>query len=81
MTRCMSVPSQEARVLGARASSTTHFSWRSNNASVYKAFTHQHLGEIRASIFSLQSKVPNIHFIPMRELLLVECWRLVLKNR
>lgn len=51
---------------GVHSSSTTHFSWRSNNASVYKAFTHQHLGEIRASIFSLQSKVPNIHFIPMR---------------
>ena len=51
---------------GAHLSSTTHFSWRSNNASIYKAFTHQHLGEIRASISSLQSKVPNINFIPMR---------------
>ncbi len=51
---------------GAHPSSTTHFSWRSNNASIYKAFTHQHLGEIRASVSSLQPKVPNIHFIPMR---------------
>jgi N-acetyl-gamma-glutamyl-phosphate reductase len=31
---------------GQALSDTTHFSWRSNNISVYKAFTHQHLDEI-----------------------------------
>lgn len=46
---------------------TTHFSWRSNNASVYKAFTHQHLGEISQSLKQLQSNfTKKIHFIPMR---------------
>ena len=28
---------------GVKPSATTHFSWRSDNISVYKAFTHQHL--------------------------------------
>lgn len=52
---------------GQNPSPTTHFSWRSNNASVYKAFTHQHLGEIRQSISQLQEGFDNdIHFIPMR---------------
>lgn len=31
---------------GQAPSPTTHFSWRENNLSVYKAFTHQHLDEI-----------------------------------
>lgn len=52
---------------GQNPSSTTHFSWRSNNASVYKAFTHQHLGEITQSLKQLQPGfTKNIHFIPMR---------------
>lgn len=52
---------------GQNPSNTTHFSWRSNNASVYKAFTHQHLGEIRQSLAQLQSGFEKgIHFIPMR---------------
>jgi N-acetyl-gamma-glutamylphosphate reductase len=38
---------------GVSPSETTHFSWRSNNMSHYKAFDHQHLGEInRKSITS-----------------------------
>ena len=40
---------------GHNPSATTHFSWRNNNASVYKAFTHQHLNEIRQSLSQLQS--------------------------
>ncbi|MEX0722311.1 MAG: N-acetyl-gamma-glutamyl-phosphate reductase [Gracilimonas sp.] len=52
---------------GQNPTDTTHFSWRSNNASVYKAFTHQHLGEISQSLTQLQSNFDkNIHFIPMR---------------
>ncbi len=52
---------------GQNPTATTHFSWRSNNASVYKAFTHQHLGEIRQSINQLQNGFnKSIHFIPFR---------------
>ncbi|MAL18333.1 MAG: N-acetyl-gamma-glutamyl-phosphate reductase [Balneola sp.] len=52
---------------GQNPTSTTHFSWRSNNASIYKAFTHQHLGEISQSLKQLQSDFDqSIHFIPMR---------------
>ena len=52
---------------GQNPTSTTHFSWRSNNASVYKAFTHQHLAEIRQSLSQLQNdfNLP-IYFIPIR---------------
>jgi len=35
---------------GVSPMATTHFSWRDNNFSVYKAFTHQHLGEIGESL-------------------------------
>ena len=31
---------------GQKPGATTHFSWRQNNFSVYKLFTHQHLHEI-----------------------------------
>lgn len=52
---------------GQNPSSTTHFSWRSNNASIYKAFTHQHLGEIKQSLTQLQNELDtSLHFIPMR---------------
>lgn len=46
---------------------TSHFSWRSGNAQVYKPFTHQHLAEIRTSIEHLQPHYANaLHFIPWR---------------
>lgn len=52
---------------GQNPTSTTHFSWRSNNASIYKAFTHQHLGEITQSLTQLQNNFDNsINFIPFR---------------
>ena len=52
---------------GQNPSATTHFSWRSNNASVYKPFTHQHLAEIWQSLKQLQTNFDQgIHFIPMR---------------
>jgi N-acetyl-gamma-glutamyl-phosphate reductase len=45
----------------------THFSWRSNNLSTYKAFEHQHLSEIKKSLTQLQGKsIPEINFIPHR---------------
>ena len=52
---------------GQNPTSTTHFSWRSNNASVYKAFTHQHLGEIRQSLTQLKNDFDStINFVPFR---------------
>ena len=52
---------------GQALSPTGHFSWRNNNISVYKAFTHQHLKEITQSIKSLQDSFESpIHFIPYR---------------
>src|SRR5690606_39037746 len=35
---------------GTSLSETTHFSWRDNNFSSYKAFEHQHLAEITQSL-------------------------------
>lgn len=51
---------------GGKLSETTHFSWRDNNISVYKAFRHQHLDEIQQSVAQLQQKTKPIHFLPMR---------------
>ncbi|WP_423147581.1 N-acetyl-gamma-glutamyl-phosphate reductase [Rubrolithibacter danxiaensis] len=52
---------------GQSLSATSHFSWRNNNLSVYKAFGHQHLKEIRQSILELQSGYDQeINFIPYR---------------
>jgi len=46
---------------------TTHFTWRNNNISVYKAFQHQHLDEIRQSIGQLQPGYSRkVNFIPYR---------------
>ncbi|MEZ0539183.1 N-acetyl-gamma-glutamyl-phosphate reductase [Fibrella arboris] len=46
---------------------TTGFTWRNNNLSVYKAFTHQHLAEIRQSLTYLQSGFGEaINFVPYR---------------
>ena len=51
---------------GVSPSATSHFSWRNNNISWYKPFTHQHLGEINQSIVSLQDNQPNIFMLPQR---------------
>jgi N-acetyl-gamma-glutamyl-phosphate reductase len=52
---------------GTGLSSTTHFTWRANNVSHYKAFTHQHLDEINESVAKLQSSFSSeIIFIPNR---------------
>ncbi len=52
---------------GVTPSETTHFSWRNNNMSHYKAFEHQHLGEINQSIQQLQAGYPNeLLFVPNR---------------
>jgi N-acetyl-gamma-glutamyl-phosphate reductase len=52
---------------GTALSATTHFTWRVDNFSHYKAFNHQHLGEIHQSVDSLQEGLQSkIHFIPNR---------------
>src|SRR5690606_24827721 len=51
---------------GTSLSETTHFSWRDNNFSAYKAFEHQHLAEITQSLKSLQEESTAINFIPNR---------------
>lgn len=45
---------------GQKPTATTHFSWRNDNMSVYKAFTHQHLLEIG------RNTDMKVEFIPMR---------------
>jgi N-acetyl-gamma-glutamyl-phosphate reductase len=52
---------------GQSLSATSHFSWRNNNISIYKAFTHQHLQEIGMVVNTLQSDFDqNFNFIPYR---------------
>ncbi|OYP58433.1 N-acetyl-gamma-glutamyl-phosphate reductase [Prevotella sp. P5-92] len=52
---------------GQKATATTHFSWRNNNMSIYKAFTHQHVPEIRQSLRQVQGHLDaDIDFIPYR---------------
>lgn len=52
---------------GQSLSATTHFSWRNNNLSIYKAFTHQHLTEIKMSLKKLQADFDKaVNFIPYR---------------
>lgn len=50
---------------GIGLSSTNHFSWRNNNISWYKPFTHQHLSEIYQSLDQLKSH-NEIFFMPHR---------------
>ena len=52
---------------GQKPVSTTHFSWRTDNMSIYKVFTHQHLHEIRQSLTELQGSLEvDVDFIPYR---------------
>lgn len=52
---------------GTSLSKTTHFTWRDNNFSHYKPFTHQHLGEIYQTVQQLQTHFnKDLVFIPNR---------------
>lgn len=52
---------------GVHPKPTTHFSWRDNNMSVYKPFSHQHIPEIKQSLKQLQNSFDSdIDFIPYR---------------
>lgn len=52
---------------GVKPGATTHFSWRSGNMSIYKAFRHQHVPEILQSLRRLQPSFDGaLDFIPYR---------------
>ena len=52
---------------GQKPTATTHFSWRMGNMSIYKAFNHQHLPEIKQSLRQVQGHLDaDIDFIPYR---------------
>ena len=52
---------------GNKLTASSHFTWRNNNFSTYKAFTHQHLDEIGESVLQLQPSFNSaINFIPHR---------------
>lgn len=52
---------------GQKPTDTSHFSWRNNNLSAYKVFSHQHEGEIIQSLKQLQPDFnKSFHFVPIR---------------
>ena len=52
---------------GQKPTSTTHYSWRNDNISIYKAFNHQHLNEIGQTVKNLQPDYKGeINFLPVR---------------
>jgi N-acetyl-gamma-glutamyl-phosphate reductase len=52
---------------GQKPSTTSHFSWRNNNISIYESFKHRHLKEIKQTVFQLQPDfVSELNFLPIR---------------
>ena len=52
---------------GQAPTATTHFSWRNNNISIYKPFTHQHLREVRKTLeITAGNALPELNFVPVR---------------
>ena len=56
---------------GKKPGETTHFSYRSDNISIYKLFTHQHLAEIKQNLVRVQQSsaepnTPIVNFVPLR---------------
>lgn len=52
---------------GQALSATSHFSWRNNNVSIYKPFTHQHLKEVRRHLeMAAGGAIPPLNFLPVR---------------
>lgn len=51
---------------GKKPGETTHFSYRSDNISIYKLFTHQHLAEIKQNIERVSGNIPTVNFVPLR---------------
>ncbi len=52
---------------GQSPTATTHFSWRSHNASVYKPLKHQHLMEIGETLKAIRPELASkLLFVPYR---------------
>ncbi len=53
---------------GKKPGETTHFSYRSDNISIYKLFSHQHLAEIRQNLTRVSGAdtEPAVNFVPLR---------------
>lgn len=55
---------------GQSLSATSHFSYRNNNLSIYKAFEHQHINEITETLLQADDQNPSqkfkLSFIPQR---------------
>ena len=52
---------------GKKPGETTHFSYRTDNISIYKLFTHQHLAEIKQNLVRVGGQAqPVVNFVPLR---------------
>ena len=53
---------------GKKPGETTHFSYRSDNISIYKLFSHQHLAEIKMNLVKVAGtgEKPLVNFVPLR---------------
>lgn len=64
---------------GKKPGETTHFSYRSDNISIYKLFSHQHLAELKQNLIRVSEKAadsscqsspvkqePVVNFVPIR---------------
>ena len=54
---------------GKKPGETTHFSYRNDNISIYKLFTHQHLAEIKKNLVAVSANgkaEPKVNFVPLR---------------
>ena len=51
---------------GKKPGETTHFSYRNDNISIYKLFTHQHLAEIKQNLGRVGKEDAVVNFVPLR---------------
>ena len=51
---------------GKKPGETTHFSYRNDNISIYKLFTHQHLAEIKQNLARVGKEEATVNFVPLR---------------
>jgi N-acetyl-gamma-glutamyl-phosphate reductase len=51
---------------GKKPCETTHFSYRNDNISIYKLFSHQHLAEIKQNLHRVSDKECTVNFVPLR---------------
>ena len=55
---------------GKKPGETTHFSYRTDNISIYKLFSHQHLAEIKQNLMKVSEQAAptgyKVNFVPMR---------------